>query len=93
MGPFILCTIVIVAVLLFLNLMNVPFKEKELFIATVVYAFIFAQIIASGFKMIITRYISDMLYDEKFQVYPSVALWFAEHSYHYCRGNRYSFLL
>ncbi len=73
LGPFILCTIVIVAVLLFLNLMNVPFKEKELFIATVVYAFIFAQIIASGFKMIITRYISDMLYDEKFEyILPSL---------------------
>jgi polysaccharide biosynthesis protein PelG len=73
LGPFILCTVVIVAILLFLNLMNVPFKEKELFIATVVYAFIFAQLIASGFKMIITRYISDMLYDEKFEyILPSL---------------------
>jgi uncharacterized membrane protein len=64
-GPFVLCVIMIVSIQLFLNFMDVPLKEKELFIATVVYTFIFAQIITSGFTMIITRFISDMLYSKK----------------------------
>ena len=72
-GPFILCVIVIVSILLFMNFMNVTFKERELFIATVVYAFIFSQIITSGFKMIVTRFISDMLYSKKFEyILPSL---------------------
>ena len=72
-GPFILCVIVIVSILLFMNFINVTFKEKELFIATVVYAFIFSQIIVSGFKMIVTRFISDMLYSKKFEyILPSL---------------------
>jgi len=73
LGPFILCTIVIVAIMQFLGYMDVSFKDKELFIASVVYAFIFSQIIASGFKMMITRFIADMLYGEKFEyIMPSL---------------------
>ncbi len=73
LGPFILCTIVIVAIVQFMGYMNVSFKDKELFIASVVYAFIFSQIIASIFKMMITRFIADMLYSEKFEyIMPSL---------------------
>ncbi len=73
LGPFILCTIVIVAIMQFLGYMDISFKDRELFIASVVYAFIFSQIIVSGFKMIITRFIADMLYSEKFEyIMPSL---------------------
>ena len=73
LGPFIMCTIVLVAIMQFLQYMNFSFKDQELFIASVVYAFIFSQIIASGFKMIITRFIADMLYSEKFEfIMPSL---------------------
>jgi len=73
LGPFILCTLIIAGVMVFMNFMDVPFKDRELFIATVVYAFIFAQIFASGFKMLITRFIADMLYKEKYElVLPSL---------------------
>jgi uncharacterized membrane protein len=65
LGPFILATIMIVSIQLLLVFMDKPIKEKELFIATVIYAFIFAQIITSGFTMIITRFVSDMLYTKK----------------------------
>ena len=72
-GPFVLCTIIIVSILLLLNYMDVPVKEKELFIATVVYAFIFSQIFSSGFKMIVTRFVSDMLYSNKIEyILPSL---------------------
>jgi polysaccharide biosynthesis protein PelG len=73
LGPFILCTIIIVAIMQFLGYMNVSFKDRELFIASVVYSFIFSQIIASGFKMMVTRFIADMLYGEKFEyIMPSL---------------------
>jgi uncharacterized membrane protein len=73
LGPFILCTIVIVAIMQFLGYMDISFKDRELFIASVVYSFIFSQIIVSGFKMIITRFIADMLYGEKFEyIMPSL---------------------
>lgn len=73
LGPFILCTLIIVTILQFLEYMDISFRDKELFIASVVYAFIFSQIIASGFKMMITRFIADMLYSEKFEyIIPSL---------------------
>lgn len=73
LGPFILCTTVIVVIIQFLEFMNFSFKDRELFIASVVYAFIFSQIMVSGFKMMITRFIADMLYDERFEfIMPSL---------------------
>src|SRR5665647_23634 len=73
LGPFILCTIVIVTIMVFLEYMDFSFKDRELFLASVVYAFVFSQIIASGFKMMITRFIADMLYNEKFEfIIPSL---------------------
>ncbi len=66
LGPFILCTVIVVFIQLLLVFMDRPVLEKELFIATVIYAFIFSQIITSGFTMLITRFISDMLYSKKF---------------------------
>jgi len=65
LGPFILATIMIVSIQLLLVYMDKPLKEKELFIAIVIYSFIFAQIITSGFTMIITRFVSDMLYSKR----------------------------
>lgn len=73
LGPFILAVIIIAVFLLLLNFLEISVKQKELFIATIVYAFIFSQIIASGFKMLITRFISDMLYARKFEnILPSL---------------------
>jgi len=73
LGPFILATIMIVSIQLLLVSMDKPLREKELFIATVIYAFIFAQIVTSGFTMIITRFVSDMLYSKKLEnILPSL---------------------
>jgi polysaccharide biosynthesis protein PelG len=73
LGPFVLCTVVIVAIMQLLGYIDVSFKDRELFIASVVYAFIFSQIMVSGFKMMISRFISDMLYSEKFEfIMPSL---------------------
>ena len=73
LGPFILCTVIVVFIQVLLVVMDRPILEKELFIASVIYAFIFAQIITSGFTMLITRFISDMLYSKKFEdILPSL---------------------
>ncbi|MBM3707003.1 MAG: hypothetical protein FJW69_01470 [Actinobacteria bacterium] len=73
LGPFILCTIIIAAILIFSSYMNIAYRDRELFIATIVYAFIFSQIISSGFKMVITRFIADMLYKQKHEyILPSL---------------------
>jgi len=66
LGPFILCTVIVVFIQLLLVFLDRPVLEKELFIATVIYAFIFSQIVTSGFTMLITRFISDLLYSKKF---------------------------
>jgi polysaccharide biosynthesis protein PelG len=68
LGPFILCTIIIAAILLLMGFMDISYKDRELFIATIVYCFIFSQIIASGFKMIISRFIADMIFTEKYDM-------------------------
>jgi uncharacterized membrane protein len=73
LGPFIIATIIIASLILLMNLMDVSYKQRELFIATIVYSFIFSQIIASGFKMLVTRYISDQIYSERFnRILPSL---------------------
>lgn len=66
-GPFILCTTMIISIQLILYLMKVSVIERELFLATIVYTFIFSQIITSGFSMVITRFISDKLYSKEFE--------------------------
>jgi len=68
LGPFVLCTIIIAAILLLMNFVDISYKERELFIATVVYCFIFSQVFAAGFKMVITRFIADMIFTEKFDM-------------------------
>ncbi len=73
LGPFIIATIIIASLILLMNFMDVSYRQRELFIATIVYSFIFSQIIASGFKMLITRYIADQIYAEKFKrILPSL---------------------
>lgn len=72
-GPFILCAAMITSMQIILKYLDINFLERELFLATVVYAFIFSQIITSGFSMIITRYIADKLYNEEFEdILPSL---------------------
>lgn len=72
-GPFILCTLMITTIQFLMRYMKVSFLERELFLASIVYAFIFSQIITSGFSMIITRFISDKLYSKEFKdILPSL---------------------
>ncbi|MCY6482926.1 exopolysaccharide Pel transporter PelG [Clostridium aestuarii] len=72
-GPFILCTLMITVIQILMRYMNISFVERELFLVSIVYAFIFSQIVTSGFSMIITRFISDKLYNKEFKdILPSL---------------------
>lgn len=61
-GPLLLCTTMITILQFILTKTKIAFDQRELFLAATVYAFIFSQIITSGFSMIITRFVSDKIY-------------------------------
>ncbi len=42
-------------------------EEKELFMGTIVYSFVFSQIITAPWQLMITRYISDKLYTKEYK--------------------------
>lgn len=66
-GPMILCMGTIVFMQRFMISAGSPYLERQLFLATVVYCFIFSVLITGGLSMIVTRYISDMIYLKKFE--------------------------
>lgn len=66
-GPMILCMGTIVFMQRFMISEGSPYLERQLFLATVVYCFIFSVLITGGLSMIVTRYISDMIYLKKFE--------------------------
>lgn len=61
-GPW-LAAVVTVNILIFLIQFSTSVsKEKDLFMGTIVYSFVFSQILTAPWQMIITRYVSDKLY-------------------------------
>lgn len=70
-GPLLLCTTLIILTQSIIKYFGVSYLERELYISSVVYCFIFSQILTSGFSMIITRYVSDQLYMKSFDKIPS----------------------
>ena len=60
-GPFALLTGMVLAVQLLFRHFAVPAESVQVFVAAVVYAFIFSQILSSGFTMVLTRYLADSL--------------------------------
>lgn len=66
-GPFILIMTMLIFIQLMLKLYNKPYHYRELFTISVVYSFIFSQIISSGFAMIITRFVADKLYSKEYE--------------------------
>ena len=66
-GPLLLCTIMITSLQLILVFLGISRHQREIFLAGTVYAFIFSQVITSGFSMLITRYISDRLYHKEYE--------------------------
>jgi uncharacterized membrane protein len=72
-GPTLLCIIMLTLLQQFLFYSGTPFNERELFMASTVYSFVFSLILTSGFSMIISRYVSDKLYKNEYEdIIPSL---------------------
>ncbi len=64
-GPWIITAISLNLMLFIAKGYIVLRSERMLFMATVVYSFIFSQILVSPWQYIVTRYISDCIYEKK----------------------------
>lgn len=72
-GPFVLMTGMVVSVQILFNFFEVSYIASQLYTASVIYPFVFSHIISSGFSMLITRYVADLLYDKQHEdVVPSL---------------------
>lgn len=65
-GPMILCMLLIIGLQRVMAHNNGTYLEWELYIATVSYCFIFSIVFTSGISMVLTRYISDRLYEKDY---------------------------
>ena len=60
-GPFALMTSMVLAVQSLFAYYGVEGEAAQIFVASVVYAFVFSQIFSAGFVMVLTRYLADSL--------------------------------
>ncbi|WP_284641343.1 exopolysaccharide Pel transporter PelG [Paenibacillus silviterrae] len=66
-GPMILCMTMMIVLQWFMTINGSPFLERELFLSTVVYCFIFSVLLTGGLSMLLNRYIADMLFVKKYE--------------------------
>ncbi|WP_346353116.1 exopolysaccharide Pel transporter PelG [Azotosporobacter soli] len=73
LGPFMLATLMILAIQQLMTLMDASYYSRQLYLGSIVYPFIFSQIVSSGFSMLITRYVADRLFNEQYEeIIPSL---------------------
>lgn len=65
-GPMLLCMLMMVVMQQLMVIADETYLEKEIFLATSEYAFVFSLLITSGFTMLISRYIADRLYVKEY---------------------------
>lgn len=65
-GPWIAAVITVNILIIIMGYLNIPGIEKDLFMGTIVYSFVFSQIITAPWQFLITRYISDKLFVKKY---------------------------
>ncbi|MDF2881616.1 MAG: hypothetical protein K0R54_2173 [Clostridiaceae bacterium] len=65
-GPTIIVIITIILLYSILGLTSVPYAERELLSSTILYVFIFSLLTTSPFIGIMSRYIADKIYEEKY---------------------------
>ncbi|MGN7476638.1 exopolysaccharide Pel transporter PelG [Solibacillus silvestris] len=65
-GPMILCLILVFVQQYLMDQHGVSYLQKELFVATLAYCFVFSIIITSGLSILVTRYIADRIYEKQY---------------------------
>ena len=72
-GPAAICIILVLAMQSILSLNHVELAQRLTVTSAIVYAYIFSQIVTSGFSMLITRFIADKIYNKEYeQILPSM---------------------
>ncbi len=72
-GPFALMTGMVLAIQVMFIFFGISLEESHLYTASVIYPFVFSHILSSGFVMVITRYLADLLYsNDQRSVTPSL---------------------
>ena len=66
-GPTLLCILMLTILQRLLYNWGVPSVERELFMAAIIYSFLFSLVLTSGFTMILSRYISDKIYKMEYE--------------------------
>ncbi|WP_461205064.1 exopolysaccharide Pel transporter PelG [Clostridium sp. DL1XJH146] len=66
-GPWISSVITVNLLLFIMEFNNVGATNKDLFSGTIVYSFVFSQILTAPWQFLITRYISDKLYTKDYK--------------------------
>lgn len=64
-GPTLLCILMMVILLQLMFIWDLPLVHRELFMASVMYSFIFSMMLTGGFSMILSRYVSDKIYKKE----------------------------
>ncbi len=66
-APMILVILAIMIMQVILGISRCGYSERELFACTVLYIFIFSLLTASPFNSVLSRYMSDVIYEEKYE--------------------------
>ena len=65
-GPFALLTTMVLAIQLLFLRYGIDVNNSQLYVSSVIYPFVFSQLISCGFSIIITRYLADCLYEGEY---------------------------
>lgn len=66
-GPLLLTMLLVLGIQLMMIHFSYPYYLRERFISGVIYAFIFSYLIVSLISMVITRTVSDRIYQKKYE--------------------------
>ncbi|WP_276354075.1 exopolysaccharide Pel transporter PelG [Cohnella caldifontis] len=66
-GPMFVCMLMILFLQTLLAHNGASYPDRELFLATVVYAFVFSVLVTGGLSMLLTRFLSDRMFEKKYE--------------------------
>lgn len=66
-GPTLVVISTILALYVILGLLSVPYYDRELLSSTILYGFIFGLLVTAPFNGVMSRYIADKIYEEKYE--------------------------
>ena len=66
-GPTLICMLLMMFFNVLLKYSGSSFAERELVQVTIMYSFMFSLILTGGYTMVVTRYIADKIFENKFK--------------------------